>query len=128
MAILKDGILLGDKIHAYVQQVIDLCNNHPPVKAPDICHPCFPGYMAGTTGLQDWRERYEVLLQEVDSRMIVLHDANLINRKCIKIDGKERIGYHVRDQRRKIVDLPEELACLPFHEIKPNADERFPKA
>jgi hypothetical protein len=130
MAVMKAGRMYADGQHAFVGQVIEHVNNNPPVHPEDIIHCCFPGYLAGSEDRDVWQQRMREIVALVDERMQVLHLANLIWRREIKnrdpvVNAKMPVYYRFND-RRKLFDLPEELRWLPFHEIKPLEDERFP--
>jgi hypothetical protein len=136
MAVLKKGVLMGDKTAAFVWQVIQHVNDSPPVGPEDICHACFPGYMVGCApgieGRAEWERRLEDVLQEVDRRMQVLHLANWVWRREVKERGtdRKRPVYFRRNDRRKIIpleDLDENIRFLPFHDIQHPKDERFPE-
>lgn len=130
MAILQPYVLIADRIPALVSQVIELCNEYPPIRPDDLSHACFPGYMLGTApGMGAWKERYAELLRDVDARMQVLHAANLIWRRELKQAGtnKRNPYYYRHNNGRQVVPISEEVFHLPFHEIKPLEDERFPK-
>jgi hypothetical protein len=131
MAVMKNGKMFGDPTPAFVCQVIEHVNKNPPVRPVEIGHCCFPGYM-NECQYQDneWKKRLEELIAKVDERMQVLHSGNFIWRRTLKnrditINTKEPT-YYRRNDRRKIIELPGELAWIPFFEIKPFKDERFP--
>lgn len=130
MAVMKQGRLLADGTHAFIGQVVEHVNNNPPVHPDDIIHCCFPGYLADAPDRDVWAMRMRELVNMVDERMQVLHAANLIWRREVNsrdplIQHKLPVYYRFND-RRKLYELPEELRWLPFHEIKPFKDERFP--
>jgi hypothetical protein len=130
MAVMKAGRMYGDPTPAFVCQVIEHINNNPPVRPCEIGHCCFPIYMRDCADQDEWIRRFPDLEAEVDQRMQVLHNANFVWRREIKnrdplVQAKEPI-YYRRNDRRKIVQLSDEVLWLPFHEIKPFKDERFP--
>lgn len=129
MAVLQPGVLIADRIPALIRQVVELCNEYPPVRAPDISHACFPGYMINTPpDMGAWKIRFEELCREIDVRMIVLHNANMIWRREIKARGESygKPVYGRYNEARRVEGISEELADIPFHEIVPLEDSRFP--
>lgn len=129
MASMKGGRLQGDGTPAYIAQVIEHINNNPPVRPCDIAHACFPGYMIGSADRDEWARRLRDCEAEVDSRMQVLHLANVVWRREIKnrdplVQVKEPM-YYRRNDRRKIIELTDELLWLPFRDIQPLKDDRF---
>lgn len=126
MAVLVTGLLKGDNKPAFVSQVIEVINEYPPQKPVELHPALFPGYMVGCNGPESWKAKLQEVINDIDSRMQVLHNANLIWRRLFKTDEGKKIAYYRRNERRKIVDIPEELMWIPFFEIVPFKDARFP--
>lgn len=131
MAVMKGGRMFGDPTPAFVCQVIEHVNANPPVRPVEIGHCCYPNYMNGAEYKgNEWKQRLEELCAKVDERMQVLHNGNFIWRRLFKAstlatNTKEPI-YYRRNDRRKIIELPDALMWIPFFEIQPFKDDRFP--
>jgi hypothetical protein len=127
MAQIRHGQLLGDKDPATIGQVVKVVNESPPFKPGDLAHACFPGFMAGSGSIEEWKRRQETVLEEFDKRMQILHACNLVWRKVSKDSktGVLRIGYYRSDDRLPIPELSPALLLVHFKDIQPEGDKRF---
>lgn len=124
MAVIKGGVLMGDGKAATIRQVLEVVKENPPVRLVDIAHPCFPGYMVSAKTPDDWKKRLRALIDEVDSRVVVLNQCNAIWRK-VSPKPKQEVKLYRADDRRPLPEMPDWLLDMEFRDIEPGYDPKL---